>query len=76
MKLSTMVPPVLPRAFSTVEANEVSKLSMSNTYVGVSLTPFSLMLPGRTNYGDKLTPVPITTILFWGFKLFCGLGGL
>ena len=75
MNLSIIVPSVFPLALSTMVANDVCMLSTSNTSGGVYLSTFSLLFPGRTNFGDKLVPVSATIIPSWEFTLFCFHGG-
>ena len=75
MNLSTMSPTVFPPALYTVVSNDVSKFSMINASGGFSFPTFSLLLPGITQFGDKLTPVPATTVLSWYFTMFCSTGG-
>ena len=58
INLYTMDPLVLPLDLSNVVANDVSKLSMINTSGGGggSFPVFSLLCPGRINYGAGFIP--------------------
>ena len=66
----------LPQALFTVLANDVSKLCMINASGGCSLPMIYLLCSGRTNLGAGFIPGWSTNVLTWGFKSFCGLGGL
>ena len=74
MKLYIMDPLDLPRALSTVVANDASNLSMANASWGVYFSPLSLLFPSITNFGAILTPVPTTIVLSWDVMSFYGIG--
>ena len=65
---------MLPCDLSTVENNDVSKLSMRNASGGISFPNFFLLLfPGRKNFGGKLVHVAYNIVISWNFTLFWGL---
>ena len=71
-----MAPFDFTQDLSTVTDNDVSRLSMIKAPGRIYFPTFSLLFPGRTHFGAKLTPVPATIILSWEFKLFCGFGSM
>ena len=73
--LYTMDPLALPRALYTVAANYISKLSMINAFGGCSFPTFTLLCPGRTDFGAGFIPCPATIVLSWNKKSFCGIVG-
>ena len=67
---------MLPRALSTVVANNVSKLFLSTHLGGGSFPTLSFLCPGGTNFGAGLIPAPATIVISWGFNYFYGIGGM
>ena len=64
MNLFKMAPLVFLLSPSTVVANNASKLSMINAYRVFFLPTFSLLCPGRTNFGDGLIPGLANIVLY------------
>ena len=78
IKLPTMAPSVLPRALSTAGSNYFSKWSTRNTYRGISLSTFSLLLLGREKIWWQTSPclcqyhsiLELYVVLMnWGYKV-------
>ena len=73
--ISTINPPVFPWALSTLVANDVSKLSMSNTYMGDFLPKFLLDVPWEI-FLRQINPCPChyhyilglyAVLWYWGY---------
>ena len=72
--LSTMDTLASPQDLSIFVANDVSKLSMINEYGEIYFTNFSLILPGRRNFGSGLSPGPATIVQYWFLRCSVVLG--